>query len=61
MSDNFKERAQAHTELNIFSVLTSILDGGHIYTNKSQKAANKIIAICNREQRRLIKIYDNIA
>jgi hypothetical protein len=51
--------AYAHTELNIFVALVSILEGGALYTPKAQKAANKIIGICKIEEQRQLRIFDH--
>lgn len=53
-----KDVAQAHTNLNVFASVVSILEGGHLYGAISDEAANRIIAISQREQARCLKRYD---
>lgn len=52
-----REIKSAHTNLNIFSAIQSILEGGHIYGD-TNKAAGRIIQICNKEMQRQLKLMD---
>lgn len=55
------EMARAHANLNTFASLVAILEGGCVYGGMgSDVAANTIIARCQKEQQRLLKIYDAI-
>lgn len=51
--------AEAHTDLTVFGIVASILEGGHLYRPGSNKSAQRIIDICHREQQRLLSEYDN--
>jgi hypothetical protein len=51
--------AEAHTDLTVFGIVAGILEGGHLYRSKSQAAAEQITRICQREQQRLLREYDN--
>lgn len=53
-----KEAARAHSDLNIFAVVVSILEGGHLYLPTSRRAANKVIRICKDEQQKRLRDYD---
>lgn len=50
--------AEAHTDLDIFTAIEKILEGGCIYGNKSHDAAARILKICRAETRRLVVEYD---
>ena len=56
--DYLKEACQAHTNLNTFAAVISILEGGHLYGAFSDAAAQKIIRICQQEQARCLTRYD---
>ncbi len=45
-------------DLTVFSAVVSLMEGGHLYDGKSHNAAAKVIAICQREQRRLLRQLD---
>lgn len=50
--------ANAHTDLNTFASVVSLLEGGHIYLPASRRAVGKIITICKREQSKRLAAYD---
>lgn len=54
-----KEAARAHTNLNTFASVVSLLEGGHVYGY--QREADQIIRICNRAQQRFLDQYDRAA
>lgn len=56
--DHIKEAAEAHTNLNVFASIVSILEGGHLYGCHSDRTANRIIEICKAEQSRCLARYD---
>ena len=57
--DPVRDAARAHTNLNTFAYIVTLLEGGHLYGDaKANKAANEIIAICKREQARWLRGYD---
>lgn len=48
-----------HTNLTVFQAVIAILEGGCIYAGvDSHVAAERIIAICKRENQRLLKKMD---
>lgn len=53
-----KEAAEAHTNLNVFASVVSILEGGHLYGAASDRAAQRIIEICKAEQSKCLARYD---
>lgn len=57
--DYIKEAAQAHTNLNVFASVVSILEGGHLYGCYSDRAAQRIIDICKAEQDKCLARYDH--
>lgn len=57
--DPVKIAAKAHTDLNVFASIVSILEGGSIYMPGSKEAARKIIRICHAEQQKRLRDYDN--
>lgn len=50
--------ARAHSDLNTFSTIVTILEGGHIYLNESDVAARTIIKLCQKQAGVCLKIYD---
>ena len=50
--------AEYHSDLNTFATVVSILEGGHLYSFKSQNAAQRIIDLCHIETQRCLKDYD---
>lgn len=53
--------AHAHSNLNIFAAIVSILEGGHIYgpgAGSACRTADKIITLCKAEQARQLAAYD---
>lgn len=57
--DHLKEACQAHTNLNIFAAVVSLLEGGHLYGCDNDAAAQRIIGICKREQDKCLRRYDH--
>jgi hypothetical protein len=57
-SDHLKEAAEAHTNLNVFASIVSILEGGHLYGCHSDGTAQRIIEICKAEQSKCLARYD---
>ena len=49
---------EAHTDLNIFRAIKTILEGGSVHSQKGKRAAEKIIKICDAQMLAQIKIYD---
>jgi hypothetical protein len=57
-----EKAAKAHTDLNTFGAIISILEGGHLYGIGSDKTVQQIIRLCKRECQRCLRVYDqNIA
>jgi hypothetical protein len=54
------EAAEVHSNLNAFSIVVALLEGGHV-TAPSYRAAARIIKICKDEQQRCLRRYDRIA
>ncbi|NTF67728.1 hypothetical protein [Rhizobium rhizogenes] len=50
--------ANAHTDLNTFGTIVTILEGGHLYCNESQSTAARIIKMCQAQQQYLLRLYD---
>lgn len=53
-----KLAAHAHSDLNTFASVVTLLEGGHIYLAKSHKAVARIVKICRVEQGRRLADYD---
>lgn len=49
--------AEALCNLNTFAAVVTILEGGHLYGNSSA-ASRRIIRICQQEQQRYLRAYD---
>lgn len=56
--DHIRAAAEAHTNLNVFASIVSILEGGHLYGATSDRTAQRIIEICQAEERRCLARYD---
>jgi hypothetical protein len=56
--DHIKEAAEAHTNLNVFASIVSILEGGHLYGAASDRAAQRIVEICKAEQDKCLGRFD---
>ena len=56
--DAIKAAAEAHTNLNTFAAVASLLEGGHLYGARTHAAASRIIAICKKEQHKWLMEYD---
>lgn len=54
--EHIREAARAHTNLNTFGSVVSILEGGQVYGPNA--TASRIIAMCKKEMQRQLKIYD---
>lgn len=57
-TDAAKAAAHAHTDLNTFAAVVSLLEGGHLYRSSSYGAAERIITICKKEQDKALREYD---
>lgn len=57
-SQAVRDAARAHSDLDTFATVVTILEGGHIYRPESHAAVDRIIKICLREQQKLLKKYD---
>ena len=57
-ADAAKAAAQAHTDLNTFAAVVSILEGGHIYRANTYSAVQRIIKICQTEQAKALREHD---
>lgn len=55
--------AEAHTNLNIFAAVVSLLEGGHLYSSGAcHTATSRIIRICKAEEIKWLAEYDrNVA
>jgi hypothetical protein len=56
--DPIEKLTAGHTDLNVFAIVVTILEGGHLYDAASERAATRIITACKREQQRLLRLYD---
>jgi hypothetical protein len=56
--DNIKNASEAHTNLTIFHAVIAILEGGCIYGQKADNAAQKIIKACKCAAYQQLKVYD---
>lgn len=56
-SKNMKAAMSAHTNLHIFGAVIAIIEGGTL-SSYSGTAPARIIAICHKEQQRLLKAMD---
>lgn len=56
------ELVELHTNINTFGSIVAILEGGTIYggDRKTDKVAQKIIALCKQENIRLVTRYDDL-
>lgn len=55
------EAAQAHSNLNLYASIVSLLDGGHLYGANDETgcaAQLRIIRTCQSEQARWLRRYD---
>lgn len=57
-NDPAKRAANAHTDLNTFGTIITILEGGHLYCNESLSTADRIIKMCKAQQQYLLRLYD---
>lgn len=57
MNKHIRSAIHAHTNLNVFATVVAILEGGLIYGGQN-KAAQKIISICQKEQARQLHKLD---
>ena len=57
-----RDAAEAHTNLNIYAAVVTILEGGHLYGaadgGSGLPAQFKIIRICQVEQAKWLRKYD---
>lgn len=52
-----RRAAEAHTNLNTFGTIQTIVEGGHLYRVGST-AANRINKICEDEMQKQLRLYD---
>ena len=57
IKDAVEKGAEAHTDLVIFDAIENLLDSS-LVTTETQSAADRIIAICQKEKARCLKRYD---
>jgi hypothetical protein len=50
--------AQAHTNLTVFHAIKVLLEGGTIHGAYAQKAANRIMKICDAQCQVQLRAYD---
>ncbi len=55
--DNICLAAEASSDLNVFYIVISIMEGGHLHA-PSYKAAERIIKICRAEGEKRLRDYD---
>lgn len=53
-----KDAAHAHSDLNTFGAVISLLEGGHIYCPASYNTKQKIIKLCQNEMQKRLEDYD---
>ena len=58
MTDYTRDAMNALSDLNIFAAVVTILEGGHLYCTKSNKAADRIIQLCKFEQHKRLQEMD---
>lgn len=56
--DYLKIAVHAHTDLNTFHSVITLMEGGLIYSAKRYKTAEKIIELCKRETAKCLAEYD---
>lgn len=52
-----RDATDAHTNLNTYASIVTILEGGHLYGGHST-TAEKIIRLCKAEQGKQLRAYD---
>lgn len=57
-SEYARDAATAHTDLNTFGTVISILEGGHLYRPRSGKLADRLIRLCRDEMQRCLEEYE---
>lgn len=50
--------AQHHSDLNIFSAVKAMLEGGTIYTQAGYVGARRVGRLCDKELQKQLKLYD---
>jgi hypothetical protein len=58
MSNAIQDAVHAHTNLNTLGLIASMLEAGALY-GEENKTTEKIIALCNKEISRQLKIYES--
>lgn len=55
-----RRAAEAHSDLNVFAAITTILEGGHIYNSDevTLRSVDRILKICRDQQQRCLREYD---
>lgn len=51
----------AHSDMSVLGAVVSILEGGHLYTPRATRAADRIIRICQDEMLRQYRDYNDAA
>lgn len=60
-AQHLERAAWAHTNLNMFDAVISLLEGGHLYGTGSQESVDRIISICRMETAKQLRLYDRHA
>ena len=50
--------AEAHTNINTWAAVVTLLEGGHLYSGRGHIAAQRVIKIANAEQQKELAIFD---
>jgi hypothetical protein len=55
-----RRAVHAHTNLNTFGSVVTLLEGGHVYggNSRTDRVVSKIIKLCQEEQQRLLREFD---
>ncbi len=56
--DHARDAAEAHTDLNTFGAVVTLLEGGHLYRSKSHATADRIIQMAKKYQQTCLRDYD---
>jgi hypothetical protein len=62
MTDNAEKMARAHTNLNIWHAIITLLESGTLYNSGApdSNAAERVIKICKAETAKELRIYDRM-
>lgn len=58
-NEPIRKAAVGLSDMTVFAAIQNMMEGSLLYDHGSQEAADKIIAVCRREQQRLLKIHSN--